>query len=63
MMSKCFLDEKNLHNILMFKNIEVNSHKIKASLSYKQQQNALIAFFTAILTSLNSSKERDSNLI
>ena len=53
MMSKCFLDEKNLHNILMFKNIEVNYHKIKASLSYKQQQNALIAFFTAILTSLN----------
>ena len=52
MMSKCFLDEKNLQNIVMFKNIEVNSHKLKASLSYKQQ-NALIAFFTAILTSLN----------
>ena len=36
----------------MFNNIEVNSHKIKASLSHKQQQNALIVVFTAILTSL-----------
>ena len=42
-----------MFNILMFKNIEVSSHKIKASLSYKQQQNALIVFFTAILTPLN----------
>ena len=56
MMSKCFLDEKNLHNILMFKNIEVNSPKIGASLSYKQQQNVVIAFLTAILTSLPAVK-------